>query len=269
MVRRILYIQFADPAAYPPIAHSSQIFAERGWEVVQLGTDAFSDQKLKLSANPRIRTNNLALAKSGGRQSLQYIYFVFWCLYWTYTWRPSWIYASDPLALPAVWVVRKLTRCRLIYHEHDSPNTKRPNSWFMKVVLACRKMLAREAELCIVPQQERLAAFLEATGRRGPSMCIWNCPRLIEIRDESKVKHFEQGTDLVIYYHGSINRERLPKALVVAASRFKGAVKIRIAGYEAPGSIGYVNSLISLAAEKGAKGIVEYLGTIPLRADLL
>jgi hypothetical protein len=252
MVRRILYIQFADPAAYPPIAHSSQILAGRGWEVVQLGSDAFSGQKLKLSSHPRIRTNNLALAKSGGRQSLQYIYFVFWCLYWTYTWRPAWIYASDPLALPAVWLVRKLTRCRIIYHEHDSPNTKRANSWFMKIVLTCRKMLAREVELCIVPQQERLVAFLDATGRRGPSMCIWNCPRLVEVQYNNNVKNFRQGTDLVIYYHGSINRDRLPKALIDAASRFKGAIKIRIAGYEGPGSVGYVNSLMSLAARWSA-----------------
>ena len=41
MERRIVYVQFTDPAAYPPVEHSSEILAERGWNVVLLGTDVF------------------------------------------------------------------------------------------------------------------------------------------------------------------------------------------------------------------------------------
>jgi glycosyltransferase involved in cell wall biosynthesis len=269
VVRRILYIQFADPAAYPPIEHSSQILAERGWDVVLLGSDAYGNQSLRLSAHPRILVKTLSLAKAGGRQSLHYICFFFWCLYWTCTWRPVWIYASDPLALPAVWLVRQFTRARIVYHEHDSPNEVWARSWFMRAVLMCRKMLAREVELCILPQQERLIDFSKMTGRRRPTICVWNCPRLGEIQRNGDEEKAKQASGLVIYYHGSINGKRLPEELVVAASRFKGAVHLRITGYEVPGSTGYVNALVKLAAENGAPGIIEFLGIIPFRKDLL
>ena len=38
VTRRILYIQFTDPAVYPPLEHSSRLLADRGWEVLILGT---------------------------------------------------------------------------------------------------------------------------------------------------------------------------------------------------------------------------------------
>jgi glycosyltransferase involved in cell wall biosynthesis len=267
VARRILYVQFTDPAAYPPVEHSSLILAERGWDVVILGIDAFSVPNMKLSAHPRLRVVRLSLDKAAGRISIQYILFSLSCLYWTYRWRPTWIYASDPLALPAVCFVRTLLRVRVVYHEHDSPNADSGRSWFSRMVLKCRKTLARKAELCVVPQQERLAKFVLATGRRRPTVCVWNCPRLGELPEANEIS--EQDDHLIVYYHGSINRERLPGHLFVAASRLKGAVLIRIGGYEAPGCIGYVDSLKKIVAENDAKGIVEYLGVIPTHEELL
>jgi glycosyltransferase involved in cell wall biosynthesis len=153
----------------------------------------------------------------------------------------------------------------MIYHEHDAPNAHFARSRFMRMVLACREMLGREAELCIIPQRERLLDFIKETGRRRPTICVWNCPRLGEVEENTS----EQGNCLVIYYHGSINSTRVPAELIVAASRFNGAVRLRIAGYETPGGVGYVQELMKLAAEKGVPGLVEFLGTIPLRKDLL
>jgi glycosyltransferase involved in cell wall biosynthesis len=269
VARRILYAQFADPAAYPPVEHSSHILAERGWHILLLGTDAFSVQKLKLSAHPRIKVINLSLTKAGGRLNVQYVFFLLWCLYLTCRWRPAWIYASDPLAVPAVWLVSALTRSRVIYHEHDSPNAESARSWFARTVLKYRATLARRAELCVFPQQERLIDFVKATGRKRPTVCVWNCPRLGELQDKDDDETIVEGEDLILYYHGSINRERLPKDLLIAASRFKGAVRIRIAGYEVPGGIGHVDTLMQIAAENGAKGIVEYLGVISPHEELL
>ena len=217
-VRRILYVQFGDPAAYPPIEHSAHILAERNWDVILLGTDAYGVQNLKVTAHPQILVRNLALAKLAGRQSVQYVYFFIWCLYLIWTWRPAWIYASDPLALPAIWLIRKFTTARIIYHEHDSPNATPARSWFMKAVLMCRKKLARDVELCVIPQQERLIKFLEETNRQSPTVCVWNCPRLCEVQYNYDKEESEQDDKLILHYHGSINSERLPKELVVAAS---------------------------------------------------
>jgi glycosyltransferase involved in cell wall biosynthesis len=267
MSRRILYIHFADPAAYPPIQHSSQILAERGWEVLMLGTDAFGVHSLAMSSVPGIRIKNLALAKSGGRLSVQYILFSCWCIYWACIWRPLWIYASDPLPLPVVWFMKWFIGRRVVYHEHDAPIVGAKLSSFMKAVFACRTKIARQAELCIIPQRDRLALFTKSTGRTGPTLCIWNCPRLNEIALRAEQR--ESKDPLIIYYHGSINRERLPESVVIAACRFKGAVRIQVAGYEAPGSVGYVKALMKCATATGAGNIIDYLGTIPLRADLL
>lgn len=265
--RRILYLQFGDPANYPPIAHSSRLLADRGWDVVMLGTDAFGDQKLALPPHSKIRVKNLPLVEEGSRrQKLQYVFFLLWSIWWAHFWRPDWIYASDPLSLPVLWVLRKLTKVRMIYHEHDAPNTNWSRSRFMKVAVACRASLAKKIELCVIPQQERLEIFLKMTGRTGPVFCVWNCPG----RDEIKNRNFNaKDEQLVVYYHGSINRSRLPPQLVIAAARFKGAVRLRVAGYETKGSIGYVSELLDLAAREGVPNLIEYIGTVPLRDDLL
>jgi glycosyltransferase involved in cell wall biosynthesis len=265
MRRRILYVHFGDPAFYPPIEHSSGILADRGWNVVLLGTNAFGAEKLKLPSHPRIRVRTLSLARAGGMHGALYVVFAFRALLWTWIWRPEWIYVSDPLALPASWLIRKLTKARMIYHEHDAPNSRSGRSRFMRMVLACRKVLGREVELCVVPQHERLVDFLKVTGRVLPTICAWNCPRL----DEAEGNNSEQVHELIIWYHGSINSARVPPELVVAASRFQGAVRLRIAGYETAGSVGYVDNLMNVAAKNGAPKLIEFLGSIPHRKDLL
>jgi glycosyltransferase involved in cell wall biosynthesis len=55
----------------------------------------------------------------------------------------------------------------------------------------------------------------------------------------------------------------LPRELIVAATRFRGAVRIRIAGYETPGNIGYAKELTELGSKYGMTGLVQFLGTIP------
>ena len=46
--------------------------------------------------------------QGGWRQKLQYIRFLFFALYWTWRWRPSWIYASETLSCPVVWLLENL-----------------------------------------------------------------------------------------------------------------------------------------------------------------
>jgi glycosyltransferase involved in cell wall biosynthesis len=265
VTRRILYVQFTDPAAYPPVEHSSSLLAERGWQVFILGTGTLGDLNLQLPIDDRMVLKKVGFVQAGWMQKLQYLLFFFLTLYWFWRWRPSWIYASDPLACPIVWLVKRIVQVKVIYHEHDSPSADQTKSWFLKSVLAFRRKLAKDAELCVLPQQARLTWFLETTKRTKPAFCVWNCPRLDEIVD----KNSDRDRGLIIYYHGSITSARLPTQLIVAASRFKGAVRVQIAGYEVPGSIGYTEELIGLAAKKGGAYFIEALGTIPRRKDLL
>src|SRR5262249_38499706 len=178
MFRRILYVQYTDPAAYPPVEHSSALLAQRSWEVVLLG---ISKRGLDFPAHPRVTVKRVSFVDGGGRQKLQYLLYFFWTLYWSLRWRPQWIYASDSLASPIVWWVRRLTRVKVAYHEHDSPDPEGIRTWFMQKVFAYRSKLAREADICILPQQSCLLEFLETTGRTKPAYCVWNCPRLEEL----------------------------------------------------------------------------------------
>jgi glycosyltransferase involved in cell wall biosynthesis len=266
--RRILYIQFTDPAAYPPLEHSSRLLADRGWEVLILGTATRGEPLLQLPAHARIRVKTILSVQSGWRQKVQYILFFLMTLYWTWWWRPEWIYASDPFASAVVRGVRRLIRVRVVYHEHDSPDLDQSSTWFMRQVFACRAKVALEADLCVLPQQERLHRFLKNTARTKPAYCVWNCPRSDEIMDMGFDQDDPQPGKLIIHYHGNIGSGLLPKALVVAASRLKGAVRIRIVGYETLGNAGYTAELTKLAARYGATEIIEPLAARP-RRDLL
>lgn len=271
IVRRILYVQFTDPAAYPPLEHSSTLLADRGWEVLLLGITARGELPLRLPNHSSLRVKKMRFIEGGLRQKAQYILFFFMTLYWTWWWRPEWIYASDPLACPVVWWVQRFIGVRVVYHEHDSPNPDQRSTWFMRQIFAYRAKLALEADLCVLPQQERLQRFLKTTGRIQPAYCVWNCPRADEMADvnpDQHDRHAAQDRKLILYYHGNIGSARLPRELVLAASRFKGAVRIQLVGYETLANVGYTAELTHLAAKHGASEMIEPLGTRP-RQSLL
>jgi glycosyltransferase involved in cell wall biosynthesis len=263
--KRILYLQFTNPANYPPLEHSSRILAGQGWDVLFLGTAALRASDLQFRSCSQIQVKKMPLA-TGARQKIQYACFFVWALYWTFRWRPRWIYASDPLACPIVWLMQKLFGVRVLYHEHDSPSLAQPQSAFMRAVVACRNKLAREAALCVLPQADRLRHFTETTNRAGPTVCVWNCPSRKEAQHGAVAP---KDMPLILYYHGSIGRSRLPPTVLIAAMRFRRAVRLRIAGYETVGSIGYVRELMSLAEKQGLSDIIDVLGTITLRRDML
>src|SRR5262249_25211745 len=238
--RRILYVQYTDPAGYPPLEHSSILVAKQGWDVVLLGTRAAGNQRLEFPAHPRVHSHRIRFVEGGWRQKLQYLFFSLWIMYWIWRWRPKWIYASDPLVCPVVWWARKLFGTHILYHEHDSPSLHEAHTRFMQKVLIYRKKLARESELCVLPQEFRLQKLIETTGRAKPTFCVWNCPGLYELTDVNlrQQRHKSEKQELIVYYHGSITAGRLPIQLLTSASRLKGAVRVRVAGRETLGSVG-------------------------------
>src|SRR5262249_788414 len=113
----------------------------------------------------------------------------------------------------------------------------------------------------ILPQQDRLLRFLALTARMKPIFCVWNCPRKTEIIPAPAVS----DTPIILYYHGNVSQILLPIAMLVAVSRFRGKVRLRVAGYETMGNEGYLAKLSRLT--KAAPGLIEALGTLT-RADL-
>lgn len=259
---RILYLQYTNPAVYPPLEHSSTILSGR-WELLFLGIGSLGAEEVTFD-RPR-NVSLMAPATTGWRQKLRYVNFIVWTVARAILFRPDWIYTSDASACPAARLVGAMTRARIIYHEHDTFVSNRM-SWLMRQIMRQRDRLARQADLCVLPQRERLDYFVEQTGRKGPVECVWNCPTQDEIRPAREPLG---GGALICYYHGTLNPKRLPESVIRGLAKGSDTMRLIIVGYETVGHKGYIQSLLELARTIGVGDRVQYLGTIARREDML
>jgi glycosyltransferase involved in cell wall biosynthesis len=257
-VKRILYIQYTNPAGYPPLEHSSRILADAGWQVLFLGTHALGAAALRFPAHRNIRVRYLEFCPAGWRQKLHYLYFCLWVLGWVAIWRPRWVYASDALACPAALALCCVPGLRVLYHEHDSPAGLSAGG-FQRLVNWARKQLARRADCCVLPNEVRLERFMAETGTRQKAFCVWNCPS----RQEVGPQHSLADGSFWLLYQGSIVPERLPLAAVDALALLPVRVKLRLIGYETVGSAGYVGELQRRARQLGVDHRLEVVSALP------
>jgi glycosyltransferase involved in cell wall biosynthesis len=262
----IVYLQYTNPAGYPPLEHSSRILADSGWDVLFLGNAADGAHSLAIPPHPAISVRRFPAYRRGLVQRANYLAFVAWALSQCLRRRPRWVYASDPLSCLAALAVRSTTGCKTIYHEHDSPRYSAGLSRMQRMVRDARLRLARVAELCILPQERRIEAFVADTGRAGTTVCVWNCPTRTEVAPPRSAR--QAGEPLVFHYHGSLNTERLPLTVVEALSRASCTARLTIVGYETVASQGYMKEFLGRAEALGVGGRVAYFGTMP-RADML
>lgn len=261
--KRIVYVQYTNPAAYPPLIHSSHMLAGRGWEVLFLGAGSEGSGGLRMPKHERIRIAQLRFERPGWRQKLHYAYFHLWCLARVIVFRPAWIYCSDLFACPCGWLF-SLLGMRVVYHEHDSPAAK-PKGLFERLLLCARAFCARRA-VCVVPNARRGEYMRETSGAPQPPLVVWNCPRLAEV---APAKEPIGSGPLRLLYHGSIVPERLPLAVIDAMSGVPGAVSLTVVGYETAGSKGYVKRLRTRAMELGIPERLRVLGTLSTREELM
>jgi glycosyltransferase involved in cell wall biosynthesis len=257
MARRILYVQYTNPAGYPPLMNSATLLAEAGWQVRVLGVDAHGTQGFAFAAHPAIDERRLRAARAGWRQKLHYVGFLAWAWAHALRWRPEWIYVSDPLASPLGLLASAIPGARVLYHEHDHPGAAA--SRFFRWIMAARRRLAHRAGLCVLPNAERVEAFKRETGRKDAVHCVWNCPRIAEA---PPAKPPSAASPLMLYYHGSLNDQRVPPALLDALARLPDTVCLSIVGYETLGSAGFVAAFQRRAAELGVAGRVRMHGAV-------
>ncbi|MEP6714504.1 MAG: glycosyltransferase family 4 protein [Terriglobia bacterium] len=263
---RILYIQYTNPAGYPPLQHSSRILADAGWPVLFLGTGAAGADALAFPEHKNITVRKMEFCASGWRQKLHFLRYCAWVLRTAVRWRPSWVYASDPLSCPAALLLTWVPGIRVLYHEHDSPANTPPTSRFLSFIASVRRSLARRADLCVLPNAKRLERFHRECGPVRDSACVWNCPAASDVLAGPRSLPAES---VWILYHGSIVPERLPPTVIDALALLPPFVKLRVAGYETVGSKGYSAELRTRAEAMGFGDRIELLSTIPQRDDLL
>ena len=263
---RVLYVQYTNPGGYPPLVHSARLLADRGFEVLLLGTDALASS-MAFPAHPGVTVQLMPFQPGGWLQKLSYFRFASSAAATAMTWRPSWIYASDPLSAPVALMLKQLLGVPVIYHEHDSPSSAVANgetgTSFMKVVMKSRRSLAQAADLCVLPAGERAREFTATTGR-GDVHVVWNCPARAEA-EPAPVQ--PAGDALRLLYHGSIVPARVPKEILYAIAVLPPVITLTVVGYATSGHESYVHELTALAAQLGLSDRVRFMG--PMSRDEL
>lgn len=263
--RRILYVQYTNPAAYPPLEHSSAILADAGWDVAFIGTGALGAAALRFEPRSNVTVATRPFVAPGWRQKLNYLRFAARVVRHALSWRPRWVYASDVLAAPIALLLSLLPGIGVVYHEHDAPDMT-GGGWGRALSRWTRRHVARRAIACVVPNGARADLFEKQTGV-ARVWCVWNCPSVSEVSEAREPA--AAGDDLWLLYHGSIVPARLPEAVVHALALLPERVKLRIVGYETVGHAGYLNRLLTLARQLGVHGRVHSVGPVPTRRELL
>lgn len=264
--RVITYVQYTNPAAYPPLEHSSAILAENGWQVHFLGCSAYGAANgFKMAERAGVSVTQLQFPRPGLRQKMHYFGFAMWVLWHTWRSNARWVYASDALAAIPAGLAALLLRRAVVYHEHDVPPRAKGRMVF-RVVRLARSAVARNATEVVVPNRWRGQLLTAEARRRSGVRTILNSPRRAELafgrrnRDRSRCR---------LFFHGSINAARLPLAILEALQRLPESVDLRFAGYTTIADASYLYQFLQEASRLGLGTRVGYLGAPSTRSELL
>lgn len=262
---KIIFIQFTNPTAYPPLEQSAIQLQKQGWECYFIGIRWHESGNFGFANEVNARLSLVYASSPGLRLKFTYLYYCIFALTQVLVLRPDWIYVSDPIASP-IGLILRLFGYKVVYHEHDSPNLE-SRSIGNRAIRFFRDSLARLATVNVLPQIKRTEIFRKATKTTRPVLTILNCPRISEV-NRSNQSMRQHNEPLGIYYHGSINLTRLPMTLIEAAGQSGIPVIIRAIGYETAGSM---NACLKLkeAARKYNKTVkLELPGSVGQRSNL-
>lgn len=265
---RVLFVQYTNPGGYPPLEHASRILARNGWEVEFCGTRGSGAAALQFAPHPRVRLRLWNFRRPGLGQKWHYLRFTLWCVWRVLRWRPHWVYGSDALSTPALALIRRFSRSRILYHEHDSPVPDPvTDTRFQLGILRTRLSIGRSADVVVLPNQKRLEAFLAESQSRTAAFCVWNCPSLDEVPAAPPLR--DHRGPLRVLYHGSIVPERFGFYVLEALAACGVDVQVTLMGYFPLSRQGYKAELMAAAARLGVEDRFEYLGAIPQRSELM
>jgi glycosyltransferase involved in cell wall biosynthesis len=266
-VKSILYVQYTDPSAYPPLEHSSLLLADRGWTVRFLGNTATgAANAIVLPPHPSISISLSPAHPPGWRGMGHYARFLAICRSAVRRLRPDVVYCSDLRSYPVGLWASTLPGIITVLHEHDPPGR---GGGFLQILHVARQRFARRASLVVIPQNERARNFLIDTGADPARLhVIFNCPSQRELRELQSTPR-KPGSGLTLWFHGTIGAELMPPALVEALVRLPADVRLEMAGYETVGSKGYLAQVMERARTLGVADRITYHGAVPRRSDLL
>jgi glycosyltransferase involved in cell wall biosynthesis len=259
-VKRIVYIQYTNPAGYPPLIHSSAILAERGWQVLFLGIGGRGTAALEFPVERGIEVRTLGGVSGGPFGTVKYATFGLRALAAAQQFRADWCYASDALTAPFALALKTLRHMRVLYHEHDTPAL--PPGPRHDAILIARDRLARAADVVVAPAAPRLALIPDHHAAR---FVVWNCPRKFEAFPDPSRTADEKFR---IAYAGSLSRDRITPEFIDALAQLPEHVELHLFGYETQGHQGYADELAGRARTAGVGDRFFRHDVIPLRNEL-
>ena len=269
-MRRALFLQYTNPAGYPPLQHAISILLDAGWTVHCFGAAPRAGAaSLTLPTHPNLLVDMMQRPAPGLLQKAHYLAYTLRCAWLTLTQRPDVVYASDQMAAPAA-LLALLVRCdNVIYHEHDAPSPSASGS--QNIFSRLRNSICRKATWIVVPNAGRASDLAQAAGIGDDRILIvFNCPSRSELSASRLAsEQVDRDATVWLYFHGSIVPDRLPVTVIEAMALLPDRVRLRIAGYETAGSLGYTQALKDRARELGIEHRIEAVGAIPDRSALL
>ncbi|MBV9597851.1 MAG: glycosyltransferase [Chloroflexi bacterium] len=258
--KRIVYFQYTNPAAYPPLERSTRLLANAGWDVLVLGLLRPGTDALRFPPHPGITERYTFNATTGWRLRLHYVWFAVWVIGWTLRWRASWVYASDLLSCPVALLLSVVPGLRILYHEHDEP--ARRHGLIAYAQRGVRRLVARRAELRVLPNAQRAGYFEQTISGGRPALRVWNCPSATEV-GQPRNGALRHDAVVRVVYSGSVTPERLPMTFLEAMARIRGRVRLRVVGYETIGYPRYIQQLKVFARQLEIVSDIDFVGVLP------
>lgn len=251
-MKHALFIQVTEPGAYPPLINAAHLMVNAGWHVTFL-TSPTIGSKLKVPISRGIDVVALPKRPTYVVGKFSYLRYCSRAIALALQLKPTVVYASDPLGALPGFLAARVCNARLLYHEHDSPSDV---SDLNPLIRVARGAAFNHASLIVFPNAERAyLAQRQSEFTIDKLRIVWNVPLLADLPN-LQVKSKEP---FVLYYHGSINPERLPETVLEAVHAFDGAIRLDVAGYEAAGAPGYIERLLSRWNRDGCE-TMRYLG---------
>ena len=256
----VLFLQATDPAIYPPLINAAWLLSEAGLHSTFLSSP-HADNELAMPEIPGLTIEKIPTRPTFAVDRMSYIAYIRRAVGLARKLRPRAIYASDPMgALPGL-IASHLSGTPLVYHEHDSPSDSRQ---LHSLVRCARSFAIRTANIVVFPNAARAeAARADIRFDESRLMIVWNTPRIAEIPAKAV-----RDDVFTLYYHGSINEQRLPMAVAEAVSQFGRQVRLRIAGYDTSPGRRHLSDMIERYGKWHEGGLIDSLGQIK-REDLL
>jgi len=268
MTPRILLAERACAERHPPLLHQAAILQQLG-HVALLDAPGRRDdagvqtelsvERIRVSASDNSTTGR-ALANAS------------WAIRFASELRrqmalsPSVAVAYEPDAAALLLRERRqIARTMRIVHLHEIPD-KLLYSDSIVSRIAIRYMLARlnEADLVILPDEDRAAYTIKTAKLERPPVVVMNCPRLLKRLPASKLLPWlsERGVtaNRIVHFQGAIGTERGLEKVVASMRYWPSDAVFVIVG---DGSPALETELRELAAREGVTSRVLFVGRVP------